>query len=422
MKVAVYCVYTGPYGTKASVLPKIPDNPFFDYYFYTNNRLLYDEATQHPFWKAKWIEEETPDEYSANMACKKLKAMPHKETILNTYDFTVYLDTKINFGEHHWGITITEEFIRDVLYKTERMRLFQHTEERTSVMDELREALYQERYANERERIEKYIEQKDQEGYRRDCEDFLLTGYIFRKMKDPQVERIGEEWYEEIQKCGLECQISFHYMFQKFKDLIKPLRREANTHYDYLEIGTSDFDTFTENYPNKKVISVEPLAQYLDALPQHSNHIKVRAAICDQYEEYNPEIYYIPDQVIRQHNLAWWLRGCNKIGGYHAKHEGYEHLVTKERIHFMTLDDLYRRYNVKKVDHIKIDTEGFEVPILRALYRKMIREQENWPKTIQYEVNANSDTRSIIEITSKFMSLGYTMKDFNDDIILTYDL
>jgi len=422
MKAAIYCVYTGPFGTPSAVLPKIPDNPFFDYYFFTNNKVLFEEARVHPFWTPVWIDEETPDDYSANMACKSLKAMPHREPILNSYDYTVYLDTKINFGEHHWGITITEEYIRDVLYETDKMRLFHHTEPRTSVLDELDEALYQERYANEEDRIRAYMAQKKIEGYRKDCEEFLLTGYIFRKMRDRDVERVGDEWYEEIQKCGLECQISFHYMFQKFKEFIKPIKREENTHFDYLEIGTSDFDTFTEKYPNKKVISVEPLAQYLDALPDRPNHIKVQFAVCDQYEEYEQEIYYIPDRVIKEHNLAWWLRGCNKIGGYHAKHEGFEHLVEKQIIHFMTLDDLYRRYNVKRVDHIKIDTEGFEVPILRALYRKMVREENNWPKTIQYEVNSNSDTRSIIEITSKLMSLGYKLTDFNDDIILTYDL
>ena len=231
MEVAVYCVYTGASGKPSSALPKVPDNPRFDYYFFTNNKVLFEEARVHPVWTPMWLEEETPDDNSANMACKFLKAMPHKEPILNSYDYTVYLDTKINFGEHHWGITITEEYIRDVLYETDKMRLFHHTEPRASVVDELNDALYQQRYANEEDRIRAYMAQKKTEGYREDCEEFLITGYIFRKMRDRDVEKIGEEWYEEIQKCGLECQISFHYIFQKYKEFIKAIKQKTPMTY-----------------------------------------------------------------------------------------------------------------------------------------------------------------------------------------------
>jgi FkbM family methyltransferase len=419
MKVAVYFVYTGELDRPGAKLPIIPDNPFFDYYFFTNNKDLYQEAKAHPFWKAQWMSEETPDEYSANMACKRLKAMPHTEVILNTYDYTVYLDTKINFGEHNWGVTITEEYIRDILYKTSHMRMVTHLHERLSVDDELRDSLSQSRYVSEEDRIRGYLSEKDNAGLHRDCENFLMTGYIFRKMKDSDVERIGSFWYDEIQKCGIQCQISFHYVYQLYKQYIRVINREPNTHYDFLEIGTSDFDTYTQNYPKKRVISVEPLGEYLDALPEHPGHIKVRSAICDQYEETDQSIYYIPDQAIKANNLAWWLRGCNKVGGYHPKHIGLEHFVRTQPIHMMTIDELFRRYSIKRVDHIKIDTEGYESSILNGLYKKLIKEQkENWPRTIQYEINANSQPDKIIQVTSKFLQMGYKVSDVGEDIVL----
>lgn len=423
MKVAVYYVYTGVIGEPGAVLPEIPDNPFFDYYFFTNNSHLFKQAQEHPFFVARWLDEETPDAYSANMACKTLKAMPHKASILKTYDYTVYLDTKISFGVQNWGVTITEEFIRDTLYKTRYIRMFKHTSPRGSVFDELEEALQQERYAKDEDRIRRYIAEKREEQFTDWCDNFMQTTYIFRNMKEKVVEEIGEHWYNEIQRCGIECQIAWHYTNQQFKEFISPLNRDPNLHFDYLEIGTSDFDTFTERYPDKKVISVEPMQQYLDALPQHSNHIKVRSAICERYEETSPDIYYISDDDIRRNNLAWWLRGCNKIGSIHPKHEGLEHLVKKQRIHFMTLDDLFKRYNIKKVDNIKIDTEGYEVPILRALYKRLLVEKKgNYPKTIMYEVNENSDSKQMIEVTTKLISLGYKLESFDEDIVLSYGL
>ena len=39
-------------------------------------------------------------------------------------------------------------------------------------------------------------------------------------MNDPLVEEICEHWMEEIEKCGTQCQISFHYVYKKYKEYI----------------------------------------------------------------------------------------------------------------------------------------------------------------------------------------------------------
>ena len=53
---------------------------------------------------------------------------------------------------------------------------------------------------------------------------------------------------------------------QAFKDL------------DFLEIGTSNFDTLIQLADNKTVgISVEPIKYYLDSLPSPANVLKINA-------------------------------------------------------------------------------------------------------------------------------------------------
>jgi len=51
--------------------------------------------------------------------------------------------------------------------------------------------------------------------------------------------------------------------------------------YDCIEIGTSDFETEGHN-PNtvNRMALVEPIAMYLDALPDGPNTRKVNAAVC----------------------------------------------------------------------------------------------------------------------------------------------
>jgi hypothetical protein len=54
-------------------------------------------------------------------------------------------------------------------------------------------------------------------------------------------------------------------------------------HYDFIEIGTSCFDTLIEKSSDVKVgISIEPIKYYCDKLPNKKNVIKLNKGISDQ--------------------------------------------------------------------------------------------------------------------------------------------
>ena len=124
---------------------------------------------------------------------------------------------------------------------------------------------------------------------------------------------------------------------------------------DFLEIGTSDFDTLIEVADDFTVgISVEPIKHYQDRLPNKPNVKKINCAISPSNIEGNIDIFYIPDNVIKEHGLPWWLRGCNSVNSFHPKHIGLKitHLVKVETVKQIPISKFFIENNIEK---IKID-------------------------------------------------------------------
>ena len=136
-------------------------------------------------------------------------------------------------------------------------------------------------------------------------------------------------------------------------------------HYDFIEIGTSDFDTLIETSNDNTVgISIEPIKYYINRLPDKPNVIKVQAALSTTDGEV--DVYYIEDSKIEVNNLPWWVRGSNSINNPHPfaikelGEELYNSLVTIEKVPTISWKTLIDTYNVGSVDYLKIDTEGHD--------------------------------------------------------------
>jgi autotransporter strand-loop-strand O-heptosyltransferase len=141
-------------------------------------------------------------------------------------------------------------------------------------------------------------------------------------------------------------------------------------HYDFIEIGTSDFDTLIETSNDKTVgISIEPIKYYINRLPDKQNIIKVQAALSTTDGEV--DVYYIDDWKIEENNLPWWVRGSNSINNPHPfaikelGEELYNSLVTIEKVPTISWKTLINTYNIGSVDYLKIDTEGHDHIIFR---------------------------------------------------------
>ena len=132
---------------------------------------------------------------------------------------------------------------------------------------------------------------------------------------------------------------------------------------DYIEIGTSDFDTLLQS-TDLTGISIDPLSIYLDRLPNKDNNTKLNVAISDFNGEC--DVFYITPEDIEKFNLPSWLRGCNSIIKPHPSAlqilNEFElvDLYQKKKINVLTWDILIRTKNIIGVDYVKIDTEGHD--------------------------------------------------------------
>ena len=81
---------------------------------------------------------------------------------------------------------------------------------------EARESLLQMRYKKGKEKMVRYIEEEMSLGYKLNGERHFQTGLIIYNLRHPDTEKIQNMWMEHIRRCGIECQISFYFIAQRF--------------------------------------------------------------------------------------------------------------------------------------------------------------------------------------------------------------
>ena len=83
---------------------------------------------------------------------------------------------------------------------------------------EFGEAMLQPRYKVEWTKTVNYINNAIKKGYVLESQMYW-TSAILRNMKHSDIILLNEKWYNHIQKCGIECQISFNFISQKFSSI-----------------------------------------------------------------------------------------------------------------------------------------------------------------------------------------------------------
>jgi FkbM family methyltransferase len=149
--------------------------------------------------------------------------------------------------------------------------------------------------------------------------------------------------------------------------------------YDYVDIGTCDFDTAHDiAQPGERVLLVEPVQYYLDRIADRELQTKANVAV--SAASGRVPVYYLPDVSIHLFDLPSWTRGCNSIGN---RHPTVDHLlqqrnlplnlVNKTEVEVITFRELCARYQITEINKLKIDTEGHETFILPTVL-EMVKE------------------------------------------------
>jgi len=184
---------------------------------------------------------------------------------------------------------------------------------------------------------------------------------------------------------------------------------------DFLEIGSCDFDTLVEQANDNTVgVVVEPVKEFLDNLPSPTNVIKINAAIAANNIEQTVEIFYISNRSIKNRGLEEYLKGCSVIGRYHQihRHQNLKHLVEKQTITQIPIAKLLTDLNIRRIKHLKIDTEGSDCQILNFFLEYLKdKPSEYYPDQINFETNFLSTRKDILNTIGLFCQNGYQLKN-----------
>lgn len=188
--------------------------------------------------------------------------------------------------------------------------------------------------------------------------------------------------------------------------------------YDFIEIGTSDFDTLIGSTTGKIGISIEPLKFYLDNLPDNDLVIKLNCAITDF--DGLTDVYWIDPKDIIEHDLPQWLRGCNSIIKPHPtalrilNDEGLSHIYKKTKCRCFTWQTIVDLYDVKYIDFLKIDTEGHDYVIINNI----LKLNKSLPKRIQFESNVLTSKLDTENTLYNLKLSGYSVVKIESDNII----
>lgn len=198
-----------------------------------------------------------------------------------------------------------------------------------------------------------------------------------------------------------------------------------NGYFDFIEIGSADFDTLIEKADNQtRGITVEPLSDYLDKLPDRENVIKVQAAISDK--DGTDLIYYIDESKIKEHGLPEWTSGSNSLGKPHDflikfyGQEFYDSLVQTKEVKTITFDTLVTTYNVQQIKHLKIDTEGHDHVVLKGYLDVCKKNPKLLAETIICEYDKLvSNIEEMDKVLKEFENYYHVVKGKNDCFMTT---
>lgn len=208
--------------------------------------------------------------------------------------------------------------------------------------------------------------------------------------------------------------------------------------YDFIEIGTSDFDTLIQTCKNERGLSIEPLKFYQDRLPNKPNVKKINSAISDEVGEM--PIFYIHENDIKKYKLPDWIRGCNSVGTLHQSLDGkvkwvddilkrclkpfnlqVKDIVRKEMVSVINWETLVKNENISSIDVLKIDTEGHDIIILNDYLKNCVNNTNLYAKKIQFESNQLISEMEVDNMISKLESIGYKLIERGHETILSYE-
>jgi 23S rRNA A1618 N6-methylase RlmF len=213
-KLVFYTCFFGNTGSPADIVPELPSKNY-DCYYFTNNIATSDKA-KAVGWNVIFINKSIKGTNRDNaMDSKELKACPHHFEQLKGYTYSCYFDSKLRVKENDIKNMLNE-------IKGDVVMLVNRHPTAKGVREEFDLAMGQPRYSQNSDKYKKFMNSKFKSGLKEMVDVHYETSCIIRLSGDT-ANAIGDQWYKYIEETGAECQITFFFVQQEFKDNIRPL-------------------------------------------------------------------------------------------------------------------------------------------------------------------------------------------------------
>lgn len=209
---AIYSTYCGH--TKNKTANPAPVDPRYPHFFISNNYEIMEE-TAAAGWTPVFIDLEISEDPVLSATQAKIpKADPWAIRELTSFDYLCYKDDK--WLAYIDGLDDNIAFMKDA---GAAIGLRAHPFLGDNILFEFGESMGQPRYKSQWEKMVTYITEEVASGYKIESRIFA-TGSLLRNMKHPDTEVIGKTWLAHIGRCGIECQISFDFVAQRFSSIV----------------------------------------------------------------------------------------------------------------------------------------------------------------------------------------------------------
>ena len=214
LNLAIYSTFCG--SEKNSTFNSNIVSDKYEHYFISNNEKILNKAIKSG-WIPIYLNRKVSEDLNISAFQSKFaKSMPHKFNQIKNYDYTFYTDDKLIPN-----IERIENSIDKIKKTNSSMGIRSHPFLKNNILFEFGESMLQTRYKVEWVKTVKYINSEIKKGYKLET-DMYWTSAILRNMKHKDINLINEKWYNHIKRCGIQCQISFNFISQKF-DTIRTL-------------------------------------------------------------------------------------------------------------------------------------------------------------------------------------------------------
>ena len=220
----------------------------------------------------------------------------------------------------------------------------------------------------------------------------------------------------------------------------------AGGHFEYVEVGTSDWGTLTQfcagqqrtNYVSWlgadirtsisdpvwfRGLAVEPVKEWLDALPNLPRLTKVEAAMGERSGEatlygVSPASVALYDGKLYDHGLdvMWYAKSMASINKPSPdlldmlRGVQREDLLEKRQVQVLSWGDLCNQYGIRTVDVVQLDCEGMDCGIVRGMLEHCDAYPYALPRIICFEANHLTDDSEVEETLTALAEHGYSIQ------------